>query len=292
MKVLITGASGFIGNPLTTLCLEKGWDVVGVSRTKSTFSHKQYRHLAKDIQLLNESDLKNIDAVIHLAPSTPTALSVSNPEETTKTNVGMTVHLLALASKVGVTKFVFPSTASIYGRNPTPWREDAVPDPLEPYSWVKLSCEYALKMWKVRYGLSTVTLRIALVFGDHYRADSVFSHFFKAKKENKPLTVTKEESADGVAMRDFVYEEDVARAFVAAVESPKVGNGEVINIASGYATSLEEVAKVFSNNIEYRTPHEFEVLHHRADITLAKELLGWEPQVEILPWLRTFMKGF
>ena len=97
-----------------------------------------------------------------------------------------------LSSKYKVKKFIYPSTASLYGDTPTPWKESvSSPDPIEPYSWQKLTCEYACSMWYKRYGLPTVVFRLYQVFGENQRPDTALAAFMRSKKENRPITLTK-----------------------------------------------------------------------------------------------------
>ena len=133
---------------------------------------------------LEIQDLKDIDYVIHLAFSTNIQNSIKNPVDTTKNNVAMTIKLLSLSSRLKIKKFVFPSTASMYGDNPLPWNENMISDPGEPYSWQKISCEYALKMWYNRYNLPTTILRLFQVFGENQRKDTAIAAFINAKKNN------------------------------------------------------------------------------------------------------------
>ena len=95
----------------------------------------------------------------------------------------MTARLLKLASDANIKKFIFPSTASLYGNNIIPWKEGMSADPIEPYSWQKLSCENLCKMWTIRYGLPTTTLRLYQVYGENQRKDTAIAAFMNQKKK-------------------------------------------------------------------------------------------------------------
>jgi len=218
--------------------------------------------------------------------------SIEHPLETTYDNIDMTAYLLDLSTKAGIKKFIFPSTASLYGNNPTPWKEGMSPDPIEPYCWQKLSGEYGCRMWTKRYGLPTVSLRLFQIFGENQRQDTVMAAFFRAKKEGKPITLTETtaQSAFRTGQRDFVYVKDVADAFLRAAESASTGGGEVINIGTGKVTTIEEIAKTIGGEVVFIPKRGFEVERHEADLTQVKQLLDWHPKVDVLEWLREFVK--
>ncbi len=299
MRVLVTGISGFIGSHLAEACLKKGWDVLGVDTRDFKygaidydFHTPQFKFEKRDVRTLTPKDLKDISYIFHLAFETNIPNSIEHPLETTRDNIDMTAYLLDVATKAGVRKFLFPSTASLYGRNPTPWREDMPPSPIEPYAWQKLACEYALFMWTERYKLPTATLRLFQVFGENFRLDGVIAIFAKLKKEGKPVTVT--ETSPGSpyrsGQRDFIYVKEVADAFIQIALSPKTGNGEVFNIGSGKVTTVEEIAKAMKTEFTFIPKRGFEVERHEADITKTKSVIDWNPKVEVLPWLREYIK--
>src|SRR5437870_10885808 len=149
-KVVITGVSGFIGPHVAEECLARGWQVVGVDLLPPEWHAPGLSFLQKDARDLTPADLTGVDYIVHLAFVTNIPNSIVHPVETTRDNIEMTARLLDMATKAGVKKVAFPSTASLFGNNPIPWREDMPPDPIEPYSWQKLSCEYLCRMWTVR----------------------------------------------------------------------------------------------------------------------------------------------
>lgn len=293
-KVLITGASGFISLHLVEASLLRGWDVIGVDLLpfEHAINHPRLQFIQKDVRDLTLSDLNGIDYIFHLAFVTNIPNSVQHPLETTRDNIDMTAYLLDLATKASIKKLVFPSTASLYGNNPTPWQEDMFADPIEPYSWQKLSCEYACKMWNARYGLPTVVFRLFQVFGENQRKDSALYAFFQAKKSGRPMTLTETtaQSSFRTGQRDYVYVKDIARAFIKAAESEKTGHGETINVGSGTVNTVEEVAKAIGGKITFIPRRGYEVERHEADLTRARELLNWQASVNILDWLKEFVK--
>lgn len=295
--VLITGVSGFIGPHVVEACLRHGLQVVGLDLRPYPQSSCDIALpgdlLIGDVRELSQSELDGVDYIIHLAFVTNIPNSIQHPIETTRDNIEMTARLLEMATKAGIKKLVFSSTASLYGHNPTPWREDmpSDPDPIEPYSWQKLSCEYLCRMWSKCYGLPTVTLRLFQVFGENQRPDTAMAAFFRARKSGKPITLTETtaQSSFRSGQRDFIYVKEVADAFVTACESEKTGGGEIINIGTGKVTTMEDVAKAIGGEVIFIPKRGFEVERHEADITRARELLDWQPKVDVLEWLHKFV---
>ncbi|MDO8496746.1 MAG: NAD-dependent epimerase/dehydratase family protein [bacterium] len=290
-KVLITGVSGFIGPHVVEACLKKGWKVTGVDvRDRDPKYSPPCVFWKEDVRNLS---LCGFDYIIHLAFVTNIPYSIEHPIETFEDNVVMTSKVLSSASHYGVKKLIFSSTASLYGRNQTPWREDmpSGADPIEPYSCQKLSCEHMCRMWTKCYDLPTTTLRLFQVFGENQRPDTAMAAFFRAKQSGKPITLTETtaQSTFKSGQRDFIYVKEVADAFVRACESEKTGGGEIINIGTGKVTTMEDVARAIGGEVTFIPKRGFEVERHEADITRAKELLDWHPKVDVLEWLREFV---
>lgn len=293
-KVVVTGAAGFIAPHIIEACLKKGWEVHGIDildcDEDSYIEHDNYRFEKRDVRDLTVNSMQDVDYVFHLAFVTNIPNSIQNPLETTKDNIDMTAFLLDLSKSAEVKKFLFPSTASLYGNNPIPWTEDMTPDPIEPYSWQKLSCEYACKMWNSCYGLPTTIFRFFQIFGENQRKDTAISFFIKSKREGRPITLveTTAQSSFRTGRRDFIYVKDLADAVTIAAESKKTGKGEILNIGSGKATTMEDVAKAIGGDIEFIPRRKFEVETHLADISFTQDLLGWKPKVEIIDWVKKF----
>jgi len=292
MKVMVTGSSGFIGGHLVSELQKQGYYVIGVDKRPLPSGHcipGQFllgditpdEFIQTDVFDLGYRDLMDVDYVIHLAFVTNIPNSVRHPVETTYQNIDMTVHLLQMCKEAGVKRFLFPSTASLYSKNPTPWTEDMPPVPEEPYSWQKLCCEYACKM----YDLDTIIFRFFQVFGEHQREDTALAYFLKAKKEGKPITLTETtaQSSFKSAQRDFIYAGDLAKAVIIAME--KGENNEIYNVGSGEITTMEDVAKAMGAEIKWIPRREWEVEKHLADINKIKGL-GFKPETNIIKWLK------
>ena len=290
-KVLVTGSSGFIAPHVIESCLKNNYDVIGIDLKDPEIKIKNCKYIKDDVRNYKITDLENIDFIIHLAVITNIPNSIQNPLKTTNDNINMTVDLLDKATKAKIKKFIFSSTASLYGNNPLPWKESMPITPGEPYSWQKYSCEVLCKMWSERYSLSTCTLRLYQVYGENQRQDTAISKFIKSKKENKPITLTETtaQSSFRSARRDFIYVKDCANAFVAATKAIKATNGEVFNIGTGNMITIEDVAKTIGGKITFIPKRSFEVDSHQADMTKTYKSLDWKHEVEILPWLKKFI---
>lgn len=294
-KVLVTGSAGFIAPHIIEACDNMGWDVVGLDilDTKINSAQPNINYLKKNIFDLKSEDLLGIDYVAHMAFVTNIPSSIKRPVETTFENIDMTAHFLKICTDAKVKKFVFPSTASLYGNNTIPWNETMRADPIEPYSWQKLSCEYLCRMWTKRYQLATSTLRLFQVFGENQRPDTALSAFINSKKNGKPITLTETtaQSSFRTGRRDFIYVKDVAKAFVATMLSEKTGKGEIINIGSGKMHTMEEIANTIGSEVVFIPKRNFEVEAHQADMKNTFNLIDWKPEVEVLSWLKNFTKN-
>lgn len=287
-KVLITGCSGFIGDALITECLKCDWYVVGVDRRPIPRQHSiPSQFIQSDVRDLGFRDLMGVDMVFHLAWRTNIPDCQRHPVESTRDNIDMSIHILELAREAGVKKFFFPSTASLYGHNPTPWKEDMPAIPIEPYSWQKLAIEYACQMYAKVYGLPTVICRFFQVFGDLQRSDTALAAFLRAKEEGRPITLTETtaQSTFRSGQRDFVHASDVARAVIVCTDSEETGAGEIFNVASGKVHAMEEVAEAIGGEVKWIERRSYEVERHEANIDKLLDM-GWKPKVDVIEWLK------
>ena len=293
-NVLITGASGFIAPHIINECLKKKYKVYGVDIVDEDkdfcVKDENYFFEKKNILDIDINLLKKIKYIFHLAFVTNIPNSIKNPLDTTRDNLNMTVDLLKKSGEAGVKKFLLPSTGSLYGNNPVPWNEDMMADTIEPYSFQKLSCEIACKTWTACYGLPTTVFRFFQVYGENQRKDTAISKFIQSKKEGRPITLveTTAQSSFRTGQRDFIYVKDLAEAVVIAAESNKTGKGEILNIGSGKATAIEEVAKSIGGEITFIPRRKFEVEVHLADMKKTEKILGWKYKTEILDWVKKF----
>lgn len=267
---------------------KRGWYLIGVDKRPINGGHaKPDLFIQTDVRDLGFRDLMGVDYVIHLAFVTNIPNSVRHPRETAHDNICMTQHLLEVAKETGIKKFAFPSTASLYSHNPTPWTEDMPPQPIEPYSWQKLACEQLCQLYSRTYGVPTVIFRFFQIFGEFQREDTALAAFLRAKTEQKPITLTETtaQSTFRSGQRDFIYAGDVAEAVCAALESEKTGGGEIFNVASGEIHTMEEIAGAIGAEVKWIPRRDYEVERHHGDISRLRAL-GWKPKVDVIQWLQ------
>ncbi|MBX4211525.1 MAG: NAD-dependent epimerase/dehydratase family protein [Candidatus Yanofskybacteria bacterium] len=274
MKFVVTGHKGFIGTHLFKALQDQGHNVVGIDSKEG-----------RDIRTVEPDLLEGADGVFHFAALPRVPLSIEKPAETHDTNVNGTLHMLLCARDAGVKRFVYSSSSSVYGHQDTlPLHEGMKPNPLSPYAFQKLAGEYYSKIFSSLYGLETVSLRYFNVYGEGMSTEGSYApavaRFLKFAKAEEVLPVY-----GGDQTRDFTFVGDVVRANISAMTSENVGRGEIINIGGGQNYSILEIAKAISSNIKIQEARKGEPLNTRADISRAKELLDWEPQVNLLEWL-------
>ncbi len=287
-KVIVTGCSGFLGHHVMRACRMRGWDVVGIDKRNIPSNHwMPEQFIQADVFDLGYRDLAGADFVIHLAFSTNIPNSIRHPKETTYQNIDMTVHLLEVCKEAGVKKVFFPSTASLYGNNPTPWEESMKCSPQEPYSFQKLSCEILCKMYSLIYGVDIVIGRFFQIYGELQREDTALAAFLKAKKNGEPITLTETtaQSSFKSGQRDFIYAGDVADAVCLMLE--KGENGGIYNVSSGKVHTMEEIADALKSEVKWIPRRGWEVEKHLGDITKIKKL-GWEPKTSVISWLKNY----
>lgn len=281
-KIAVTGVSGFLGYHVTRALHEAGYWVLGIDKRPLEHTEEPDRFILTNIFDLNVRDLMGVDAIIHLAWRTNIPDCIRHPEESTRDNIDMTTHLVEVCKEAGIKKFVFPSTASLYGLNPLPWTEDMPVSPIEPYSWQKASCELLLQMNKEK--LPYAVTRFFQVYGEYQREDTALAAFIRLKKAGKPITLTETmaQSKFKSGQRDFIYAGDLARAVITVMEAET--NGEIYNVASGVVHTMEEVADCIGGDVVWipRRPHEVE--RHEGDIKKLTSL-GWRPNTSVLNWL-------
>jgi nucleoside-diphosphate-sugar epimerase len=220
------------------------------------------------------------DAVLNLAARAGVRQSLENPWVYFDTNTTGTLNLLEMCRHRGVNKFVLASTSSLYGsRNPVPYREDADTNhPLSPYAASKKAAEALCHSYHHLYEIDVTVVRYFTVYGPAGRPDMSLFRFAQWVAEERPVIVF----GDGMQSRDFTYVDDIARGTIAALRP--LGY-EVINLGSDRPMILMDALKLIERligkqaNIEYQPFHKADIHATWADITAAREKLGWEPAV-------------
>ena len=296
-KIVITGCAGFIGGHLSERILEFGCEVLGIDNMRSGLqstmdmlnSSSNFKPLYLDIsspESFSElaSSLKSFrpDVVFHLAAIPGVPNSVVDPVFTNQTNLSGTLNMLEASKEAHAKRFVFSSSSSVYGgadNLPTP--ETEALSPKSPYALQKKFSEEYCKIYSDIYNLDTVSLRYFNVFGPRQRSDSAYSaaiaSFFNAREKNISPTIF----GDGQQTRDFCYVSNVVDANILAAKASERLNGMAINIGAGENISIKNlVSKICDKTPIYQGVRAGDVMHSMADISLAKERLGYIPNVK------------
>lgn len=291
MRILITGGAGFIGANLAEYLVNKGHQVV-VFDNLYTGTQKNIEHLGNKIEFIRGdirysapliAAMKDVEAVCHLAAIPVVPMSFLNPRETFDTNLYGTLNVLESALKAGVKKVIFSSSASVYGLNSSILYEDLMPSPESPYAITKVGMEQLLKIFFKSYGLDTCSLRIFNPYGKYHKIENfaAIPNFIVSALKNKPLVI----QGSGTQTRDFIYVDDVSRAFDLAMGAPT--RGEVFNIASGKSVSILELANTIKeltnskSEIQTVEKRQGDVKESFASTTKAKMVLGFEAKQDL-----------
>ncbi|HOV07327.1 MAG TPA: NAD-dependent epimerase/dehydratase family protein [Anaerolineaceae bacterium] len=292
MRYLITGAAGFLGSALSNR-LAAGGDVVIGMDDLSTGDEKKLRPEVQFVRGdVNDrpklwSLLQDVDCVYHLAAKVIVPESILYPREYNNVNVGGTVTLMEAMRDVGVKRVVFISSGTVYGNQPVqPVAEDAIPNPRSPYAVSKIAAEYYVRSIGNLWGIETVCLRVFNAYGPGQHVPPVHTpvipNFLRQAWENGTIVI----HGDGNQTRDYVYVDDVVNAMITAASAQNVDK-MLINIGSGSETSVRELARLA---VEITGGHPEVVFNPRneggisrlcADITLAKDFLGYEPSISL-----------
>lgn len=297
MKFLVTGGAGFIGSHVAEALLARGDSV----RILDNFSTGKQENVPVGAEVF-EADMRDpqaiiaafqgIDGVFHLAALPRVQLSIEQPLETHEANINGTLNVLLAAKEAGVKRVVYSASSSAYGDQETlPLHEDMRPNPKSPYGLQKYVGEHYARLASLFWGVETVSLRYFNAYGPRMASGgayvTVISVFLQQKARGETLTIT----GDGTQTRDFTYVGDIVRANLLAMESARVGQGEVMNIGAGSNISVNEVASLIGGPVAHIAPR-VEPHDTLADIRRAQELLGWAPQVDFEEGLQKTVEWF
>lgn len=296
MNSLVTGGAGFIGSHLVDKLLELGHTVTcvddesSISNEEFYWNPKAYNVKADiaDYKAMKNAFGSGQDYVFHLAAHSRIQITLQNPVKCVQTNVLGTTTILQCARQAGVKSFINSSTSSSYGlKNQPPLREDMPTDCLNPYSVSKVSAESMCGMYSDLFGLRTVSLRYFNVYGERQPLKGqyapVIGLFLEQSKRGEPLSIV----GDGEQRRDFTHVRDVVMANIAAAEGDFTG-GQIINIGTGINYSVNQVAKMISDDVVYIPPRPAEARVTLADISKARRLLNYMPSVELSEWINEY----
>jgi UDP-glucuronate 4-epimerase len=311
VHVLITGGAGFIGSSLTDALLARGDSVTAVDNFDPYYDARiKWRNVsgAEDYKTygLVEGDIcdpgtvesifarSRPDAVVHLAALAGVRESILEPLRFNAVNIDGTVTVLDAALRHGKPRFVLASTSSVYGLSERiPYRED---DPLHhcvsPYGATKIACERYGYIYHQVHGLPVVSLRLFTAYGPRQRPDMAIHRFARAILEGEPLTLY----GDGSTSRDYTYIGDIVAGIIAALDS-ELPYG-IFNLGGGEQLELRELVTLLEDavgrkaQVEYLPEQAGDPPHTRADVSLAQQQLGWEPQVPVREGIVRFVDWF
>jgi len=290
---VVTGGAGFIGSNIVRGLIEQGHETRVVDDLST--GHKGNLDGLTDALVLHEGTVLDAallreafagaDYVLHQAALASVPRSVKDPAATNAANVDGTLNVLLAARDAGVRRVVYASSSSVYGDTPVlPKQEDMVPNPQSPYAVSKLAAEHYCRAFTRVYGLETVSLRYFNVYGPRQDPKSQYAAvvpiFIRKLMAGEPPTVF----GDGEQSRDFTYVEDVVAANIQAAEAPGAA-GAVVNLGCGERHTLNELIALLQEMTgrhvapEYTEPRAGDVKHSQADVSRARELIGYDPRV-------------
>lgn len=297
-KILVTGVAGFVGWKTAEFLLKEGVEVIGIDNLNDYYDVKLKKHRLETLKIYKGFQFHKIDiedlntlksifegnrfcAVINLAARAGVRYSMINPHVYFTTNVTGTLNLLELIRGYGIEKTVLASTSSLYAGQPMPFKEDLpVNTPISPYAASKKSAEVISYTYHYLYKLDISVIRYFTVYGPAGRPDMSIFRFIKWIDEGESIQLF----GDGTQSRDFTYVDDIARGTIDAIKS--VGY-EIINLGGGKKpTSLNQVIQIIERYlgkkaiIDYEPFHKADLKETQADISKAKKLLRWEPEID------------
>ena len=302
MRSLVTGAAGFIGSSLSERLIKEGHDVVGVDcftdyyprsikeeNLKNLLKMPKFNFLEEDLLEANLTEtLVGIDTVFHQAAQAGVRSSWGAEFEIyTTNNVLATQRLLEACKGVGIKRFIYASSSSVYGDSEElPLREDSPLTPVSPYGVTKLSGEHLSYTYWKNFKVPAISLRYFTVYGPRQRPDMAFNKFINAALKGEGIEIF----GDGEQTRDFTFISDIVEGNILAMKSDAMG--EVFNIGGGARVSVNKVLDTIqeiagrSTKIVYRDVQKGDVRHTLADTGKARKYLGYIPEVKLKEGLK------
>jgi len=303
MNYLVTGGAGFIGSNLTEALLLRGESVVvldnfstGLRRNLKSFRkfNDRFKLIEGDLRDLDtcREACRGVDYVLHQGALGSVPRSVAHPITTNENNVTGTLNIFIAARDQGVKRVVFASSSSVYGNSKTlPKVETMIPAPISPYAATKNICEMYGRIFYDLYGIEIIALRYFNVFGRRQDPNSAYAAviplFVKALLNNQRPKIF----GDGTQSRDFSYVDNVIEANILASRAPAEACGKVFNIACARQTALIDLYHKICDLLDIHIEPEYEperagdVKHSLADISLAKEYLGYKAKFDVFTGL-------
>jgi nucleoside-diphosphate-sugar epimerase len=292
MRYLVTGGAGFIGSNTVDELVRRGHNVVVLDDLSSgkvenlggaNGKIELLQHSITDMDKLREA-CRGVDYILHLGARTSVPRSVKNPLETNSINVDGTLNVLVAARDAKVKRVVFAGSSSVYGETPTlPKREDMPPAPISPYGVSKFAGEIYGQVFQRCYGLEFVSLRYFNVFGPRQDPGSPYSGVLSLFNQSVLDGTQPVVYGDGEQSRDFTYVGNVVEANLLACEAKRAA-GLAINIGTGSRYTLNQTLSLLEKitgrpaKAKYGPPREGDIHDSQADITRARDVLGYNPR--------------
>jgi UDP-glucose 4-epimerase len=297
---LVTGCAGFIGSHLVDLLLNKDIKVIGLdnfsSGSKKNIKHiksKKFKFYKMDVKYVDKilKKIKKLDFVFHFAGNGELIPSIEQPKKYFDNNSLNSVNLIDAIRVRGfkLKKFVYAASSTCYGLNNATTKEDARISLEHPYALSKYIGELSCLHWGKVFNIPVLSIRIFNAYGPRSRTSGVYGAvigvFLKQKIENYPLTVV----GDGNQKRDFLYIDDVCRAFYkSAVSSYK---GEIFNLGYGKAQTINYLARLISDKKIFIPWRSGEPIKTEANINKIKKFLNWSPKIELKEGISNILKN-
>lgn len=308
---LVTGAAGFIASKVSELLLRQGHSVVGLDNMNDAYDVR-----IKDWRLARLSTIPNFtfipqdicdrvglqevfedhgpfDAVINLAARAGVRASVENPWAFIDTNLTGTLNLLESCRHYKIPKFVIASTSSVYGENaPQPTSEEWDSSlPLQPYAASKKAAEVLCHSYHYLFGIDVSVVRYFTVYGPAGRPDMVMFRFVQWISEGRPVYL----NGDGTQSRGFTYIDDIARG---TIQSLMPVGYEIFNLGGHESITINQMIEQLEGmvgrkaNIFQRPFHKADMMANLADVSKARQRLGWQPQVNLSEGMRNLVEWY
>jgi nucleoside-diphosphate-sugar epimerase len=285
---LVTGGAGFIGTNIVKRLLSDGHTVRVIDNYVGGKKEERFQDGAEYI----EGDIRDfdtmlraatgVDGIFHQAAVPRVPYSVEHPMETNDNNLDGTLTVLEAARKAGVKRVIFATSSSVFGSDEAvALREDMPKQPKSPYALQKLAGQEYCRLYSELYGLETVSLCYYNIYGPYMDPEGgyalVIGKFMKQLQDGEAMTIC----GDGEYYRDYTHVDDCVEANMLAMTKDTVGKGEMINIGNSNPYSVNQLAEIIGGPTTNIDPRAGDPRYAMADISRAKELLGWEPTIEL-----------
>lgn len=311
MRILVTGAAGFIGSHLTDRLLELGHEVIGIDNFNDYYNPlykeenvaqalKNPQFTLHRVDICDQAEIdrimqeQKIDTVIHLAAQAGVRISIQQPMRAHKNNVEGTLVIFESARQAGITDVIFASSSSVYGNQPTaPFSETLnVDNPISPYAATKKANELLAYTYNHLYKINMTGLRFFTVYGERGRPDMSPYLFADAILHDRPIS----KFGDGTSLRDFTYVADIVSGIIACIQ--KNLGYQIFNLGNSQPVTLNEYIATFERVtgkkalIDQKPMQPGDVFMTAADTSKAQSMLGWKPTTSLEEGLTQFIKWF